>query len=70
MKLADYLAAKKTTPEAFAAALHVDRWTVERWIRKERTPTPPMLERIAKASNGAVLPNDFFEFAGLKGKRS
>lgn len=65
MKLAAYLKAKNMTPSAFADAAGVPASTITRLLRGERSNIGiELMARIAEASEGHVLPNDFLPFPG------
>lgn len=70
MNLRLFLDETKITPAAFARSIYVSAQTVHRYLDGIRIPRPEILERITKATNGAVQPNDFFAFAGCNGNRS
>lgn len=38
--------------------------TVQRYVKRERVPSPAMMEAISRATDGKVQPNDFFAIAG------
>jgi len=42
-----------------AKLFEVQPLAVYRYISKERTPRPKIMERIRRATDGAVTPNDF-----------
>lgn len=60
MKIADYLNERQITDEAFAVTINRDRSTVWR-LRNGSRPSPDLMAVIAEKTNGAVLPNDFFD---------
>lgn len=59
MKLAAYLHEEKISPAQFAAKLEKPASTVSRLLKGQRSPSITLLEDIAKATNGKVMPNDF-----------
>ena len=62
MKLADYLTANDIRPSAFAAQVGVPASTIIRLLKGERPSTGlELLAKIAAATNGKVMPNDFLE---------
>ncbi|MCC6735552.1 MAG: helix-turn-helix transcriptional regulator [Bauldia sp.] len=60
MKLADYLAATRTTHAAFAGQIGVSQAAVSRYAGGRRVPEPEHMTRIAAATGGAVTANDFY----------
>lgn len=60
MKLDDWLKAQNTTSAEFARVSGIgDRQAVHKYRHGERFPTPENLQRIRKATGGAVTANDF-----------
>lgn len=59
MRLSEYLTAAQTTPTAFARKLGVAHSTVLRWAAGDVAPSLDWMERIATATGGEVMPNDF-----------
>ena len=59
MKLADYLADKGLSQNAFAKRLKVSHVAVGRWISGERIPEPDNMRAILRETEGVVTPNDF-----------
>ncbi len=59
MKLAQYLEYRQITPTAFARDLGVAHTTVIRWAAGTVPPSLEWMERIADATGGEVMPNDF-----------
>lgn len=63
MRLAEFLTSQKMTPTAFARQLGVAHTTVLRWASGDVPPTMEWMERIARETEGAVMPNDFMRAA-------
>lgn len=61
MRLADYLSDHKIKDATFAAQIGVTRQAVGRYKFGERKPEWAILQRIAKATEGNVTPNDFLD---------
>lgn len=61
MRLEDWLNEQKVSVGAFARKIGVPDSTIRRVISERRSPTHAIMERIIAATDGAVLPNDFFE---------
>lgn len=60
MKLADWLDLKGWTQTKLAEKLELsDPRTINRYVRRERLPTPEMQRKIAKTTDNAVTPNDW-----------
>jgi transcriptional regulator with XRE-family HTH domain len=59
MDLATYLAMEELRPAQFAARLHRPTSTITRLVRGETRPSLGLMEAIAAATRGRVLPNDF-----------
>jgi transcriptional regulator with XRE-family HTH domain len=60
MKLDDWLKAEKKTSAEFARLSGIaDRQAVHKYRHGERFPTPENLQRIRRATGGAVTANDF-----------
>jgi hypothetical protein len=62
MLLRTYLDMHQMPVARFAATIQVGEAAVYRYL-SGRVPEPEVLERIAQATAGAVLPNDFHQFA-------
>lgn len=61
MKLADYMRDQSLTPEDFANVVgDVSASGVRKWMSGDRVPRRDQMERIVTATDGAVMPNDFF----------
>ncbi|ACL58484.1 helix-turn-helix domain-containing protein [Methylobacterium nodulans] len=63
MKLAAYLADREIKDSDFAARIGVTRQTLWRYKSGERRPEWDVLERISRATDGQVTPNDFLSDA-------
>jgi len=63
MNLRTFLEHRKIAPARFAETIDVTGTALKRYLDGERVPRAEILERIAKATDGAVQPNDFFAFA-------
>lgn len=61
MKLDEYLRINNLTEQAFALLIGTSQATVNRY-RNGRIPEPDAMDRIVKATSGAVTPNDFYGF--------
>lgn len=61
MKLSVYLALKDQKDEVFAAKIGCDRTTVLRLRLDRQRPSHALMEKIIAATEGAVMPNDFFD---------
>lgn len=70
MKLADYLSRSAKSPEDFAREIEVDPVSVRRYLNGTRFPRRGVMDRIIRATDGAVTPNDFVEVDVKKVRRS
>lgn len=62
MKLAAYLEANDLTDEDFAREVDgASVFTVRKWRNGTRIPRKDMMSLIVAATNGQVMPNDFFD---------
>jgi transcriptional regulator with XRE-family HTH domain len=62
MKFDDWLKAQKMTSAEFARLSGIgDRQAVHKYRHGERFPTPENLQRIRRATGGAVTANDFVD---------
>ena len=61
MKLAAWLEQTQTRPAHLAKTLGVAQSTVSRWITGEKVPSMEMARRVAEATDGAVMANDWME---------
>jgi transcriptional regulator with XRE-family HTH domain len=61
MKLTAYLELAKLDDMTFAEKVGCDRSTIYRIRKGETRPSPSLMVEIAKATKGAVLPNDYFD---------
>lgn len=62
MDLHSYLATNNVRPSDFAVRIGVTLTALQRYLDGERRPKADILERIHRATGGAVQPNDFFAF--------
>jgi transcriptional regulator with XRE-family HTH domain len=62
MKLADYLEKNEIDQASFAKALGVTKKAVQFWVGGERHPRLEQMQKIAEATKGEVMPNDFLSF--------
>lgn len=62
-KLGTYLKDKGLSHEAFAKEVEATQATITRYVRGDRFPTPQMIVKIAKATNGEVSASDWYEKA-------
>lgn len=63
MNLRTYLSGQKIPATQFAATIGVSVAALHRYIAGDRVPRTDVLERISCVTDGAVQPNDFFDFA-------
>lgn len=63
MSLTEFLAQKGLTHAEFAAMVGVSQATVTRWTHGQRFPGRKEIERIQKATRGAVTANDLLRGA-------
>ena len=59
MKLSEYLRAIEMKPSQFAASIGVPASTIARILNEGRMPHGGTLRKIAEATGGEVMPNDF-----------
>lgn len=59
MQLATWLRLNKIPVQAFAASIGVTRQAAHRYASGRRIPANSVITRIAAATNGQVLANDF-----------
>lgn len=62
--LEQYLIDNDLTMERFGALIGTTHVAVHRYIQKGRVPGPNVMQRIIKATNGRITPNDFFSVPG------
>lgn len=62
MKLAQWLSEHETRARAFARLVGVAPSTVSRWLAGEIIPDRERMRKIADATDGRVMPNDFMDF--------
>lgn len=63
MNLRPYLEENEISPAQFAREIRVETASVHRYLCGERIPRREIMERIVRATNGAVQANDFFACA-------
>lgn len=63
MRLAEYLKLENLTAAAFGRRIGASRSVVVRWALGERMPRPEAMQRINKATEGKVSPQDFYSEA-------
>lgn len=63
MQLRQYLDKHDTDVAVFAAKIGVTAQTVYRYLTGDRLPHRDVMERICRATKGAVQPNDWFKQA-------
>lgn len=61
MTLADYLNQHSINDDDFAAKIGRDRSSVFRLRKGSHKPPPDLMQKIAEVTDGAVLPNDWFD---------
>ncbi len=59
MKLSSWLAKTETRPAHLAKTLGVAHSTVSRWLDGDTIPSMEMMRRVAEATDGAVMANDW-----------
>ena len=59
MILTEYLTANNLRPSKFAMTMGVPPSTIMRLLKGERSPSLVLLDKIMRATGGAVTPNDF-----------
>lgn len=62
MDLRAYLEREETTYSAFARKIGVSPQAVQRYVKGDRRPSAEIMTTIRGATDGAVQPNDFFDF--------
>jgi transcriptional regulator with XRE-family HTH domain len=62
MNLSGYLRQHEIKLADFAGRIGVTATALQRYLDGERRPRAAILERIHRATDGAVQPNDFFAF--------
>lgn len=63
MTLAEFISSTKISRRDFAAIIGVSEVSVTRYLQGSRIPSKDEMLRIAKATDGAVTPNDFYGVA-------
>lgn len=61
MKLSAYLENESLSDEDFGKQVRRDRSTIYRIRTGTHKPSPDLMAEIARATDGAVLPNDYFD---------
>lgn len=61
MKFSQFMKERSLTVSDMAVLIGVSEGAVSRYASGQRTPEHDVMIRIAKATEGAVEPNDFFE---------
>ena len=59
MRLSEFLSVTQIKPAVFARQIGVSHTTVARWASGDVAPTLEAMEKIAAATAGRVMPNDF-----------
>lgn len=60
MNLRSYLSSRGISEAAFGAQIGVSQAAVNRYVRRSRIPTPPIMAKIVEATDGQVTANDFY----------
>lgn len=66
MKLTAYLEKNNLRPATFAMRLGVPTSTITRLVNGEKRPGMELMEKIAKETEGLVMPNDFLSSPSTK----
>lgn len=61
MKLDDYLRSNRITASEFARRIGASFQAVDRYRKNQRIPCRTLMRRIVEATEGHVMPNDFFD---------
>ncbi len=61
MKLRDWLAKERLSPTEFAKRLGRPQATIARYVSGSRIPEQAIMAEIVEATNGEVVPNDFYD---------
>ena len=67
MKLRDWLKSKKMSQAELAKQIRMDQSAISLLCNGRAWPTAETARRIAIATKGEVLPNDFFDFDFMEG---
>jgi transcriptional regulator with XRE-family HTH domain len=59
MKLHDWLTETETSTTRLAELVGVSQSTVWRWVQGKMVPDMERMRRVAEATDGRVMPNDF-----------
>lgn len=68
MRLQDWLKRERCSKVNFAKRIDVPVSTINRIISESRSPTHQIMKRIIDATDGEVLPNDFFDLSRVPTK--
>lgn len=60
MNLRSYLSSRGISEAAFGSQIGVSQAAVNRYVRRSRIPTPPIMAKIVEATDGQVTANDFY----------
>lgn len=60
MNLTEFLVRKGIAPKEFAEQIGTTDAAVRLYAFHGRVPTPKIMRRVIKATDGQVMPNDFF----------
>lgn len=61
MKLQDWLTETETSTTRLAELVGVSQSTVWRWVQGKMVPDMERMRRVAEATDGRVMPNDFMD---------
>ena len=67
MRLQDYLITNNLTPAKFSEIVGVSPSMIYRLSGASRHPSPALMKRIARATRGQVMPNDFVDLSDVEG---
>ena len=62
MKLRDWIRSKRMKQSEFAALIGMDQSAISLLCNERAQPSMETMRRIAIATKGDVMPNDFFDF--------
>ena len=60
MKLKDWIESTGISPQQFADEVGTSAASISRYCAEKHIPRPGLMQRIVKATNGAVTPFDFY----------